>query len=263
MQPKAVCITVTLEVGSLQLRVKWNDYFMGLANYPFVYTAQQDVCFLHNSRTLWIHVQFVICCNSWFLSCRAVVFLCSVFIHSLHMAVHFHVASPLISSSHSFVVLPPILECIHVSPSTVSTPFLWWPLLPRADAIHKSIGNRTFVAKSAQDAAKHSGALRYPQTIFLLLLWKQDCLIWQGVGSREKRSLPLLSGLDYTSPLGKSTEEAGERETHKNVFVCVWCGQRVRHGFPPADNNGCCLWPLCLFWQTQRSANLIWLFLLP
>jgi len=65
---------------------------MGLANYPFVYTAQQDVCFLHNSRTLWIHVQFVICCNSQLLSYGDVVFLCYVFVHTPHMAVHFHAA---------------------------------------------------------------------------------------------------------------------------------------------------------------------------
>lgn len=47
---------------------------MGLANYPFVYTTQQDISFLLNSRTLWIHTNFVICYNSKLLFYKAVVF---------------------------------------------------------------------------------------------------------------------------------------------------------------------------------------------
>lgn len=46
---------------------------MGLANYLFVYTTQQDISFLLNSRTLWIHTNFVICYNSKLLFYKAVV----------------------------------------------------------------------------------------------------------------------------------------------------------------------------------------------
>ena len=133
------------------------------------------------------------------------------------------------------MVLPSILACIHLPPSTSSTPFLLWPPLPRADAIHWSTGNRAFLAKSAPGCCKELWSSQVSSDCLPSPAVETRLSYLAGSGTRREQISSFVVRTVLHLTLGEVHRRGwGEEESEKCLCSCVmWAESEARGGFQP------------------------------